>query len=901
MEEKQRLRELENREWLESIEYIIQNEKPERVREILELQIGRLQEEGIEDFITRQEPYLNTIPVTEQEPYPGNRQLERRIKSIVRWNAMAMVVQANRRKDGIGGHISTYASSATLYEVGFNHFFRGGNDGNLADIIYYQGHASPGIYARSFLEGRFDEVQLNNFRRELAPQGGLSSYPHPRLMSNYWQFPTVSMGLGPIMAIYQARFNKYLIDRGRVDPNDQKVWAFLGDGEMDEPESMGALTLASREELSNLIFVINCNLQRLDGPVRGNGSIVNELAEAYRGAGWNVIKVLLGENWDPLLEKDSKGLLRKRLGELVDGQRQKYSASDGDYIRKDFFGKYDDLLSLVEDMSDEEIVNLRRGGHDPVKVYNAFLSAVRHKGSPTVILAQTIKGYGLGEAGEGRNVTHQQKKLNEEELKHFRKRFNVPISDQEVAEAPFYRPDEESEEIQYLKKQRERLGGYIPFRNTENPTFAMPEENLFQEFFEGSGKREVATTMAAIRMLSKLQKDKNMGEMVVPIVPDESRTFGMEALFKQAGIYSHKGQLYEPVDRESLLYYKEEKGGAILEEGISEAGCMSSFIAAGTSYSTLGIHSIPFFTFYSMFGFQRIGDLIWAAADARARGFMMGGTAGRTTLSGEGLQHQDGNSHLLALPVPCLKAYDPAFAYEMAVIVQEGIERMFADGKDEIYYITMMNEKYRMPALPGRKGIREDILKGMYRYKGSRNNKHALHLLGSGTILNEVINAAEILKKEFKLSADIWSVTSYKQLYDDAIEADRRRRLDPDAKIRSHIEKCMGKKEGIFIAATDYVKALPLSVSDWFPGNFTALGTDGFGLSEDREHLREHFEVNSKHIIWSALVQLTRAGKFSKTKLKEAGKKLGINKEKQSARTCHQNTTQHEENRNQNS
>lgn len=887
MEEKQRLKELENREWLDSIEYIIQHEGPERVQEILELQIRRAQEEGIDNYTILTEPYLNTISTIEEETYPGNRELERRIKSIVRWNAMAMVVQANRRNEGIGGHISTYASSATLFEVGFNHFFRGGNNGNLADIVYYQGHASPGIYARSFLEGRFNEEYLHNFRRELAPGGGLSSYPHPRLMSNYWQFPTVSMGLAPIMAIYQARFNNYLIDRGRIEPNDQKVWAFLGDGEMDEPESMGALTLAAREELSNLIFVINCNLQRLDGPVRGNGSIVNELARAYRGAGWNVIKVLHGENWDSLLAKDNKGLLKKRLGELVDGQRQKYSTSDGDFIRKDFFGKYDALLALVEDMSDKEIENLRRGGHDPVKVYNAYLSAVRHKGSPTVILAQTIKGYGLGEAGEGRNVTHQQKKLNEEELKHFRERFDVPVSDKKVAEAPFYRPGENSEETKYLKKQREKMGGYVPYRNSDNPPFTMPEESLFQEFYEGSGKREVATTMAAIRMLSKLLKDKNMGDKVVPIVPDESRTFGMEALFKQVGIYSHKGQLYEPVDRESLLYYKEEKKGAILEEGISEAGCMSSFIAAGTSHSTQGIHSIPFFTFYSMFGLQRIGDLIWAAADARARGFMMGGTAGRTTLSGEGLQHQDGNSHLLALPLPTLKAYDPAFAYELTVIIQEGIRRMYKEGVDEIYYITMMNEKYRMPAIPSRKNIREDIIKGMYRYKATRNNEHALNLLGSGTILNEVIKAADILKKDYHISADIWSITSYKQLYDNATDIDRQRRLDPDSKVRNHIEKCTGNKDGIYIAATDYVKALPLSVSDWFPGSFSALGTDGFGLSEDREHLREHFEVNARHIAWSALLQLYNTKKISKTKIKKAGESLGINIKAQGARTAY--------------
>mgnify|MGYP006291870365 CR=1 FL=1 len=884
--EKNELRAIENQEWLESIAHILEHEGPERAREILELQLMRIREEGADMVAGWDESYLNTIPASKEEPYPGDRKIERRIKSLVRWNAMAMVVQANRRSEGIGGHISTYASSATLYEVGFNHFFRAASDGQPADIVYYQGHASPGMYARSFLEGRFSEEQLNNFRRELAPGGGLSSYPHPRLMNDYWQFPTVSMGLSPIMSIYEARYIKYLEDRSRLEPGDQKVWAFLGDGEMDEPESMGALTLASREELDNLIFVINCNLQRLDGPVRGNGSVVNELARAFRGAGWNVIKVLWGENWDPLLEKDRSGLLKKRLGEIVDGQRQKYSASDGSYIRKDFFGKYDELLELVEDMSDDEIVNLRRGGHDPLKVYNAYKAATGHTGSPTVILAQTIKGYGLGEAGEGRNVTHQQKKLNEEELKHFRQRFDVPISDEKVAEAPFYKPDEESEEIRYLKERREKLGGAVPVRKKENPSFEMPDPSLFGEFHTGSDKREVATTMVAIRMLSKLLKDKNVGDMVVPIVPDESRTFGMEALFKQAGIYAHAGQLYEPVDKESLLYYKEEQKGVILEEGISEAGCMSSFIAAGTSYSALGIHSIPVFTFYSMFGFQRIGDLIWAAADARARGFMFGGTAGRTTLAGEGLQHQDGNSHLLAITVPCVRAYDPAYAYEMAVIVEEGMRRMYEEGHDEIYYITMMNEKYPMPAMPKRKEVRKGILKGMYRFRSSRKNEHNLHLMGSGTILNEVIRASEILKDDYGIGSDIWSVTSYKQLYDNAVYVNRQRRLEPGKKISSHIENCVGEDPGVFVAASDYVKALPLMVSDWFPGPLTALGTDGFGLSEDREHLREHFEVSAKHIVWSALSSLHRSGKFSKKELDKAGKKMNMVSDKSSAYTC---------------
>lgn len=881
--DKQKIYEFENKEWGESLDYIITNEGPGRVREILEILHRRTVDAGIDPGLCKDTPYVNTIPVEQESPYPGNRELERKIKSLVRWNAMAMVVQANMKKHGIGGHISTYASAATLFEVGFNHFFKGGES---ADIVYFQGHAAPGVYARSFLEGRLSEKQLENFRREMAPEGGLPSYPHPRLMKNYWQFPTVSMGLAPIMAIYQARFNKYLHDKGLLDAPDQKVWALLGDGEMDEPESMGALTLAAREGLDNLIFVINCNLQRLDGPVRGNASIVKELSMAYKGAGWNVIKVLHGENWDPLLKKDKNSLLKKRLGEVVDGQRQKYSTADGAYIRKDFFGKNKELLSLVEDMSDEDIVNLRRGGHDPVKVYNAYKAAVENKGAPTVILAQTIKGYGLGEAGEGRNITHQQKKLNEEELKHFRKRFDVPISDEDVAKAPFYRPDEDSEELKYIQEKRKNLGGFIPVRKSENPAFEMPEEEIFDEFLEGSGEREVATTMACVRLLSKLLKDKNVGRLVVPIVPDESRTFGMEALFKQVGIYARKGQLYEPVDRKSLLYYKEAKDGTILEEGISEAGCMSSLIAAGTSYSTHQIHCIPFFLFYSMFGFQRIGDLIWAAADARARGFMLGGTSGRTTLSGEGLQHQDGHSHLLAMSVPCIQAYDPAYAYELAVIVKEGLRRMYLAGDDVIYYITIMNEKYKMPRIPKRKKIQEGIIKGMYKYKSSRNNEYNLNLLGSGTILNEVLKAAEILKKDYAVSSDVWSVTSYKQLYDNAREIEHQNRLNPENKNKTYIEECVGQKTGSFIAASDYVKAIPLTVSGWFPGSFTALGTDGYGLSEDREFLRKKFEVNANHIAWAALLDLYRGKNIDNRLLKKAKKNLKIQSDEIDPENC---------------
>ena len=873
-EDKEKRIELENQEWLDSIDYIINEESHERAREIMQLLSRRAVQTGVDPGLCRDTPLVNTIPVEDQKPYPGDRSLERKIKSLVRWNAMAMVVQANRKSDGIGGHISTYASAATLFEVGFNHFFRGGDDN--PDIVYFQGHASPGVYARSFLEGRLSEDQLENFRREMAMEGGLPSYPHPRSMKNYWQYPTVSMGLSPIMAIYQARFNKYLQDRGLLDAPDQKVWAFLGDGEMDEPESMGALTLASREELDNLIFVVNCNLQRLDGPVRGNSSIVKELSMAFKGAGWNVIKVLWGERWDPLFKKDKDHLLKQRLSNMVDGELQKFSTADGKYIRKHFFGKSEELLALAEDMSDEEIVSLNRGGHDPLKVYNAYKAAREHKGSPTVILALTIKGYGMGEAGEGRNITHQQKKLNEEELQEFRERFDIPISKDKAAKAPFFKPDEDSEEIKYIKKRREELGGFLPKRRDENPDFTMPDDKLFEEFLEGSGKRDVATTMAAVRMLSKMLEDKNIGKRIVPIVPDESRTFGMDALFRQVGIYSHKGQLYEPVDRESLLYYKEATDGAILEEGITEAGCMSSFIAAGTAYSTHKIHCIPFFIFYSMFGFQRVGDLIWAAADARARGFLFGGTAGRTTLSGEGLQHQDGQSHLMALTVPSVRAYDPAYAYELAVIVREGLKRMFLEGHDEMFYITVMNEKYRMPAMPSGKGVRDGIIKGMYKYKSSRNNAHNLHLLGSGTILNEVLKAREILQKEFQISADVWSVTSYKELYDDAREVEKHNRTGGKKKQKSYIEECMGKEKGIFVSATDYVKALPLSVSKWFPGSFCALGTDGFGLSEDREHLRKHFRVDAANIAWAALKELAGQDKIDSKTLDKARKKLEV-------------------------
>jgi pyruvate dehydrogenase E1 component len=872
--------ELENQEWLESLEYLIQHEEPQRVREILAMLQNKAHKEGIVFRCPGNTPYINSISPRKEVPFPGSREIERRIKSLIRWNAMAMVVKANLESEGIGGHISTYASSATLLEVAFNHFFRAGDKEDPADIVYFQGHASPGLYARSFLEGRLSETDLHNFRQELRKEGGLPSYPHPRLMPDYWRFPTVSMGLGPLMAIYQARFNKYLEDRGLKKVTDQKIWAFMGDGEMDEPESLGAITVASRENLNNLIFLVNCNLQRLDGPVRGNGKIIQELEAAFKGARWKVIKVIWGSDWDPLIANDESGDLLKAMEETPDGQFQKYVVSSGDYIRKDFFGRSEKLLKLVENYSDEQLEKLNRGGHDPKKVYNAYKQAVNYKDGPVVILAQTIKGYGLGEAGEGRNITHQQKKLNEEELLHFRSRFGIPLSDEEARKAPFFRPAEDSEEIQYLKKRREELGGYLPKRVADSPPIALPDEKVYSELIEGSGDRELATTMSMVNLMNKMMGDKNMGKLVVPIVPDESRTFGMDSLFRKYGIYSHVGQNYEPVDRDSFLYYKEAKDGAILEEGITEAGCMASFIAAGTSYSTHGVNMIPMFIYYSMFGFQRIGDLVWAAADMRARGFMIGGTSGRTTLAGEGLQHQDGHSHMLAMTVPSVKAYDPAFAYELAVIVKEGMKRMFVDQEDLIYYITVLNEKYQMPAMP--KGVEEGILKGMYKYRKSNKRKgEKVHLFGSGAILNEALRAAEMMEKDYDVIVDVWSVTSYKELYEDARETDRWNRLNPEKTPRlTYIEQCLEGDEGLCLAAHDYMKAIPMTVCRWFPGVLTVLGTDGFGRSDNRRALRDYFEVDDRHIAYAALHSLHREGKLDKKSLLKAKKDFKIDNNK---------------------
>ena len=878
------IEDVEIQEWLESLDSVLESSGPEVAAEILERLRAHATVAGIDLPFTANTPYANTIPARLEPLFPGDQELERRIKSLIRWNALAMVVRANRVEHNIGGHISTYASAATLYEVGFNHFFRARSPEFEGDTVYFQGHASPGIYARAFVEGRLTPQQLENFRRELKPGGGLSSYPHPWLMPDFWEFPTVSMGLSPLMAIYQARFNRYLENRGLKPATDAKVWAFLGDGETDEPESLGAITLASREKLDNLIFVINCNLQRLDGPVRGNGQIIQELESAFRGARWNVIKVLWGSEWDPILERDTEGLLVERMGEMVDGEYQKLVVSSGAYVREQFFGSDPRLLALVEPLPDEALRRLRLGGHDPRKVYAAYKAATEYKGGPTVILARTIKGYGLGEAGEGKNVTHQQKKLNEEELREFRSRFGVPLNDNDCIEVPFYRPPEDSVELQYLRARREALGGYTPKRSVRSKPIAADHDELFKEFFDGSDGREVSTTMAFVGMLRKMLRDPEIGKLVVPIVPDEARTFGMESLFRTVGIYSSVGQKYEPVDASTLLYYKEAQDGQILEEGITEAGSMASFIAAGTAYATHGINTIPFFIYYSMFGFQRIADFIWAAADMRVRGFLLGGTSGRTTLSGEGLQHQDGNSHILALPVPNLRAYDPAFAYEIAVIIQDGIRRMYKDGENLFYYITVMNEPYAMPVMaqPSEK-IKEGILRGLYRFRASENKKSKLRaqLFGSGAILNEVLRAQEILETKYGVAADVWSVTSYKELYVDGNECDRWNRLHPGGKPRvPYLTQQLAKSEGVLVAASDYLKSLPAMVSQWMPRRLCTLGTDGFGRSEGRTALRDFFEVDARFITLATLHELFQEGKIERSVVDKAIADLGINPEK---------------------
>jgi pyruvate dehydrogenase E1 component len=873
--------ELELREWLDSLDYVLANRSPEEVRDLLHQLHVRAESAGVSLPITAKTPYVNTIPRAQQPPYPGSREIERRIKSLIRWNAMAMVVRANSDPAAPGGHISTFASSATLYEVGFNHFFRAPKDDFSGDLVFIQGHATPGIYARAFLEGRLSEEHLVNFRRETRDGGGLSSYPHPWLMPHFWQFPTVSMGLGPIVSIYQARFNRYLEDRGLKPADDAKVWGFFGDGEMDEPESLGALTLASREQLDNLTWVVNCNLQRLDGPVRGNGKIIQELEGAFRGAGWNVIKVIWGDDWDTLLQRDDEGLLARRMVEVVDGEMQKYSVSDGAYIREHFFGVDDRLLKMVEHLSDEQLAKMRRGGHDPDKVHAAFSAASEHTGGPTVILAHTVKGYGLGEAGEGMNISHNQKKMNEDELREFRTRFGIPIDDEDVANAPFYKPSDDSEEIRYLKERRASLGGSLPQRSVRAKPLKMPADELFTELRDGTGERDMATTMAFGRVLTRLLRDKEIGNLIVPIIPDEARTFGLDSLFRPFGIYAHGGQTYEPVDRATLSYYKEATDGQILEEGINEAGSMSSFISAGTAYATHGINTIPFFVYYSMFGLQRIGDLIWLAGDMRCKGFLVGGTAGRTTLAGEGLQHNDGNSHLLAYPVPNLVAYDPAFGYEIEIIIKDGIRRMYVEQEDVFYYLTVENDNYPMPAMP-ESATEEGILKGLYPFrKASRNRKLKAQIFGSGAIMNMALEAQTLLADNYNVAADVWSITSFKELHNDGLAVDRWNRLHPTQPQRvPWITECVGDAKGAFVIASDYVKALPESISRWFPKPPVTLGTDGFGRSEGRDALRNHFEVDARWITIATLSALAGEGQISPDVVASAIKDFDVDPEK---------------------
>jgi len=867
----------ETSEWLDSLAAVFEEEGVNRAHFLVNELIDYARRHGVRLPYSPNTSYLNTIPVSQQPQFPGDREIERRIKSIIRWNAMAMVVRANKTSDGIGGHISTFASAATLLEIGFNHFFRSATNAFAGDLVYFQGHGSPGIYARAFLEGRFNEEHLSNFRRELAPGGGLSSYPHPWLMPDFWQFPTVSMGLGPLQAIYQARFMRYMEDRELIAKSDRKIWAFLGDGEMDEPESLGAITLASRERLDNLIFVVNCNMQRLDGPVRGNSKIIQELEGAFRGAGWNVIKVIWGSEWDALLAKDKDGILAKRMEEVVDGDILKYIVEGGAYIREHFFGTSPELLEMVNHLSDEDLEKLKRGGHDPAKVYAAYAEAIAHTEQPTVILTSTVKGYGMGEAGEGKNITHGQKKLNDEELKAFRSRFGIPISDEDVIKAPFYRPAEDSEEIKYLKSRREALGGSFPSRRRSADPLQTPELRAFSSALQGSGDRVQSTTMAFVRILAMLTKDKTIGKRIVPIVPDEARTFGMESLFRSLGIYSSVGQLYDPVDSDQYLYYREDIKGQILEEGITEAGSASSWISAATSYSTHGVNMMPFYIYYSMFGFQRVGDLFWLAGDIRARGFLLGATAGRTTLNGEGLQHQDGHSLLAAATIPNCRAYDPAYAYEIAVIIQHGMQRMMHEQIDEFYYLTLENEPYHHPAMP--ENVAEGIIKGMYQISstGAAQKDRHVQLLGSGAILGEVLAAGDILKQDWQVTADIWSVTSYSELRLDAQDAQRWNRLHPTEERReAYACQAMQDKVGPVVAASDYIKLVAEQIAIFIDKPFVALGTDGFGRSESRENLRDFFEVDRHSIVVAALYQLQKLGIVNAGTVADAIKKYNI-------------------------
>jgi pyruvate dehydrogenase E1 component len=849
---------IETAEWVEALEAVIRNDGPDRARQLLEEVFADARLRGLHPAEDLSTPYVNTIPAAAEVPVPGDHDLEHRVRSLVRWNAIATVLQANKESSELGGHIASFQSAATLYEIGFNHFWHAPSADHGGDLVFIQGHSSPGIYARAYLEGRLTEDDLKRFRTETGPGGGLSSYPHPWLMPGFWQFPTVSMGLGPLMAIYQARFMKYLTGRGMSDTTGRKVWAFMGDGEMDEPESMGAISLAGREHLDNLVFVVNCNLQRLDGPVRGNGKIIQELETNFRGAGWNVIKTIWGRRWDPLLAADTEGHLVRRMEEAVDGEYQVFKSRDGAYVREHFFGTNPELARMVEDWSDHEIWSLNRGGHDPQKVYNAYAQAVAHTGQPTVILAKTIKGYGMGESGEGQNITHQAKKMNEKALFAFRDRFGLDLTDDEVRDVSFHKPADDAPEMEYLRARRAELGGSLPQRRTEAPPLPVPELGVFKAQLEGTGEREISTTMAFVRILSTLVRDKELGPHVVPIVPDESRTFGMEGMFRQLGIFSQVGQLYTPQDADQLMSYREDKSGQILQEGINEPGAFSSWIAAATSYANHGVSMLPFYIYYSMFGFQRVGDLAWAAGDSRARGFLIGGTAGRTTLNGEGLQHEDGHSHIQAGLIPNCVAYDPAYAYELAVIVQDGLRRMLAEHEDVFYYLTVMNENYAMPPMPA--GAEEGILRGMHAIREAEDGKADVQLLGSGTILREVLAGADLLREDFGVAADVWSVTSYTELRKDGMEAERHNRLHPGAEAprTSFVEDALGDRPGPVVAATDYIRSLPDQIRPWVKAPFTVLGTDGFGRSDYRKALRRFFEVDRHHVVVAALHALGR-------------------------------------------
>jgi pyruvate dehydrogenase E1 component len=864
----------ETQEWLEAIDAVLANEGTERAHFLLETLIDKARRSGAYLPYNATTAYVNTIPTHLQQRLPGNPDMERRIRALIRWNAIMTVLRANEKSPGVGGHIASFQSAATLYDVGFNHFFRAANDKFGGDLIFFQGHSSPGVYARAFLEGRLTEDQMNNFRQETGGNG-LSSYPHPWLMPDFWQFPTVSMGLGPLQGIYQARFLKYLHDRGIADTSDRKVWVFCGDGEMDEPESLGAISLASREKLDNLIFVINCNLQRLDGPVRGNGKIIQELESDFRGSGWNVLKVIWGSYWDPLLAMDKDGLLKKRMEECVDGEYQNFKAKGGAYTREHFFGKYPQLMEMVAAMSDQDIWRLNRGGHDPHKVYAAYAAATQHKGQPTVILAKTVKGYGMGDAGEAQNTTHQQKSMDMSSLKAFRDRFNLPLTDEQVESLSFYRPPADSPEMVYMAERRSAMGGSVPARRRKGNALVVPELSAFENMLTATGDREISTTMAFVRILSTLVRDKEIGKYIVPIVPDEARTFGMEGMFRQLGIYSSAGQLYEPQDNDQVMYYKESKDGQILEEGINEAGAFSSWIAAATAYSVTGTQMIPFYIFYSMFGFQRIGDLAWAAGDSRARGFVLGATAGRTTLNGEGLQHEDGHSHLMSATIPNCVSYDPTFSYELAVIIQEGMRRMVQNQEDVYYYITLMNENYSHPEMP--KGTEAGILKGMYAFSKSKAKGPKVQLMGSGVILREVIAAAEMLEKDWGVSPDVWSVTSFTELRREGLDAERWNMLNPEKKPRlSYVAECLSGAEGPVISSTDYMKSFADQIRNFVPQRFVSLGTDGYGRSDSREALRSFFEIDRYYVVLAALKALVDEGKLPASKAAEAIKKYKI-------------------------